>query len=154
MFSDDRKCAKVNISDVLNEMFEDTVEPRNGLIIIGKCNADVIKRLKRYYKNIVSINRNGLLIDREWAEFLGENNFLVGLSLDGPKKINDKFRVDYKKEGTFKRIMTAISYLREYNVDFNILTVVTEELAGKAGYLYKFYKRNKFERRLPQSHWL
>ena len=42
MFSDDRKCAKVNISDVLNEMFEDTVEPRNGLIIIGKCNADFI----------------------------------------------------------------------------------------------------------------
>lgn len=109
----------------------------------------LIELQKKYNdKNLIienTIQTNGLLIDKEWAQFLGENHFLVGLSLDGPRKINDNYRVDYNKNGTFERIMSAINYLREYNVDFNILTVVTEELAGKAGYLYKFYKRNKFE---------
>jgi uncharacterized protein len=91
-----------------------------------------------------TIQTNGILIDDEWAEFLHENNFLVGLSLDGPKKLNDAARVDASGHGTFEGIMSAVNLLRQYKVDFNILTVVTDEISKKASYLYKFYKRNNF----------
>lgn len=98
-------------------------------------------------KNLVienTLQTNGLLIDREWAAFLRENHFLVGLSLDGPKKLHDRNRFDYRGNGTFERVMNTARLLQEYEVPFNILSVITEELSQKAGYLYKFYKRNRF----------
>jgi uncharacterized protein len=91
-----------------------------------------------------TIQTNGLLIDEEWAKFLYENDFLVGLSLDGPKKLNDAARVDISGNGTFEKNMDTVNLLRHYKVDFNILTVVTDEISKKASYLYKFYKRNNF----------
>lgn len=91
-----------------------------------------------------TIQTNGYCIDETWAEFFAEHHFLVGLSLDGPKKLHNACRIDYRGEGTFDRVMHAAALLRQYHVDFNILTVVTEELTQKAEYLYKFYKRNGF----------
>lgn len=92
-----------------------------------------------------TIQTNGILINDEWAEFLAENHFLVGLSLDGPKKIHDHYRQDTNGQGTFDRVMNAVKLLEQYRVPYNILTVVTNETAEKASYLYKFYKRNHFE---------
>ena len=91
-----------------------------------------------------TIQTNGLLIDEEWAEILTKNHFLVGLSLDGPRKMHDAARFDVKGEGTFERLMNTVSILKQYKVDFNILTVVTNETAANASALYKFYQRNKF----------
>lgn len=91
-----------------------------------------------------TLQTNGLLIDREWASFLHEHNFLVGISLDGPKKLHDQNRGDYLGNGTFEHVMAATRLLREYQVPFNILSVITEDSTTKAGYLYKFYKRNHF----------
>ena len=92
-----------------------------------------------------SIQTNGLLLDEEWAKFLAEEDFLGGISLDGPKKIHDRYRKDASGRGTFAKVMQSISLLRRYGVRFNILTVVTEEAAQKASYLYDFYKRNGFD---------
>lgn len=91
-----------------------------------------------------TIQTNGLLLDDEWADFFHENHFLVGISLDGPRKIHDYGRVDAAGNGTFERLMHAISILKKHKVDYNILTVITEETAQKASTLYKFYKRNDF----------
>lgn len=91
-----------------------------------------------------TLQTNGILIDEEWAKFLAENHFLVGLSLDGPKKIHDGCRKSVQGEGTFERVMHTISLLEQYHVDHNILSVVTNEAAAKASYLYKFYRRNGF----------
>lgn len=91
-----------------------------------------------------TIQTNGVLIDREWAQFFAEHDFLVGISLDGPRKIHDAYRTDANGNPTFTRIMNGIALLREYGGRFNIATVVTEELAHQAAYLYKFYKRNNF----------
>lgn len=57
-FSDDKKCQEIDIPMTLKTLLEDTEYKKDGLIIIGKCNARVIKALRRYYKNMVSINRN------------------------------------------------------------------------------------------------
>lgn len=91
-----------------------------------------------------TIQTNGLLINKEWAQFFAENRFLVGLSIDGPKDVHDKYRVDPKGDGTFDRVMQTAGLLKRYGVDVNILTVVTEFSAKKAKYLYSFYKRNGF----------
>ncbi|MBP3486906.1 MAG: anaerobic sulfatase maturase [Roseburia sp.] len=98
-------------------------------------------------KNLIienTIQTNGILIDEEWAKFLNENDFLVGLSLDGPRKLHDSARLDAKGQRTFERLMQTVDILRKYRVNFNILTVVTNETAGKASAFYKFYKRNHF----------
>jgi uncharacterized protein len=91
-----------------------------------------------------TLQTNGLLLDEEWAEFLQENHFLVGLSLDGPRKVNGA-RVGVSGDETFDKVMHTISILRQYDVDFNIISVITEQTTSKAGLLYKFYKRNHFD---------
>ncbi len=73
-----------------------------------------------------AIQTNGISLDREWAGFLKENHFLAGVSLDGTSFTHDRFRVDVKGEGTFGRVVAGIELLKEYEVDFNILTVVND----------------------------
>lgn len=91
-----------------------------------------------------TLQTNGMLVDEEWARFFHENHFLVGLSLDGPRKLHDKYRVDAAGGATFSRVMETVQLFRQYQVDFNILTVVTQETAFAATSLYKFYRRNNF----------
>lgn len=92
-----------------------------------------------------TIQTNGILIDEKWAEFFAENHFLAGISLDGPKKIHDYYRRDVSGNPTFVKVMHTISLFEQYHVDYNILSVITNESAKKASYLYQFYKRNRFE---------
>lgn len=90
-----------------------------------------------------TIQTNGVLMDEEWARFLSENHFLVGISLDGPKKLHDANRVDVNGKPTFYQVMDTLSLFERFHVDYNILTVVTNETTMKASSLYHFYKRNK-----------
>lgn len=103
---------------------------------------------KRYQKpgQIIenTIQTNGVLIDEEWAAFFAEHDFLVGISLDGPRKVHDACRVDASGQPTFERVMDGIALLKAHGVRYNIATVVTESLTSQAAYLYKFYKRNAF----------
>ncbi len=91
-----------------------------------------------------TIQTNGLLIDEKWARFLGEHRFLVGLSLDGPKKMHDRYRKDAGGQDTFARIMHSVQLLEQYYVDYNVVTVVTNDTAKQASFLYKFWKRNHY----------
>lgn len=85
-----------------------------------------------------TIQTNGVLMDEEWARFLSENHFLVGISLDGPKKLHDANRVDVNGKPTFYQVMDTLSLFERFHVDYNILTVVTNETAMKASSLYPF----------------
>lgn len=76
-----------------------------------------------------SIQTNGLTIDAEWAEFLAENRFLTGLSLDGTKAIHDANRIDAAGRGTYSRVKKAAALLGAAGAEFNILCVVTSALA-------------------------
>lgn len=91
-----------------------------------------------------TIQTNGILIDEEWAEFLHDNHFLVGLSLDGPRKLHDAARVTANGDGTFDLLMRTVGILKQYQVDFNVISVITNDTAAKASALYRFYKRNRF----------
>jgi len=103
---------------------------------------------KKYNQRNIEINNaiqtNGLAIDEEWAYFFAQNNFLVGISLDGPKKIHDLYRVDNQGEGTFQRIIKAIHLFDQYHVKYNILTVVTAQVARHIHKIYNFFKNKSF----------
>ena len=74
-----------------------------------------------------SLQTNGTLLTEEWFPFLAENNFLVGLSLDGPEEIHDNYRVDRGGQPTFHRVLNTLHNLQKYNVQYNVLTCVTNE---------------------------
>ncbi|QHI70011.1 anaerobic sulfatase maturase [Tichowtungia aerotolerans] len=83
---------------------------------------------------------NGTLIDNKWCKFLAKEKFLIGLSLDGPRHVHDKFRVDRGGKPTFDRVMKALKLMKAHRVDFNTLTCVTRQNAKHAVEIYNFLK--------------
>lgn len=92
-----------------------------------------------------TIQTNGVLLDDEWAAFFAKNDFLVGLSLDGPRKINDAFRVKTDGSNTFDKIMSAAALLKNHGASFNILSVITSRAAEHPEHLYRFFKKQGFD---------
>ncbi len=86
-----------------------------------------------------ALQTNGTLLDDEWCEFLAENHFLVGLSLDGPPQWHDSFRRDKKGEPTFHRAWRGIELLRKHNVEHNVLVTLNSVNASHAGDIYRFF---------------
>jgi uncharacterized protein len=83
---------------------------------------------------------NGILLNAEWCEFFAENNFLVGLSIDGPRELHDKYRVDKGGKPTFDKVMRGIEYLKKYGIEYNTLTVVQRDNSYYPLEVYNFLK--------------
>ena len=83
---------------------------------------------------------NGLLLDDEWCRFLKDNNFLVGLSIDGPQNIHDKHRRDSKGSPTHSIVMKSLERLHHYEIPFNTLTAVTDEVSRNPLEVYRFLR--------------
>lgn len=92
-----------------------------------------------------ALQTNGTLLNERWAAFFKTYRFLIGVSLDGPRDIHDRRRVDAQGQGSFQRVMRGISHLRRLGVDFNILTVIHRDNVGKATELFRFYKQEGFD---------
>jgi uncharacterized protein len=71
-----------------------------------------------------TIQTNGTRLDEEWAAFLREHDFLVGISIDGPRDIHNAYRVDKGGKGSFDQVMRGLGVLREAGVEWNALTTV------------------------------
>lgn len=99
------------------------------------------KNNKKNIKIHYAIQTNGYALDEEWAKFFHDNKFLVGLSVDGTKELHDLYRIDASGNGTFNRIIKCANMLEKNEVDFNILTVVTNALARRPEAVYNFYKK-------------
>jgi len=87
-----------------------------------------------------SLQTNGTLLTAEWCQFLKKYNFMVGISLDGPKEIHDRYRRDRKSNGTFNQVMRGLKLLQEYKVDYNVLACVARETAKQPLDVYHFLK--------------
>ena len=87
-----------------------------------------------------ALQTNGTLIDNEWAGFLAEHHFLVGVSIDGPRELHDCYRVDKGQAPTFDRVMRGIAKLKEHDVEFNTLTVVHRQNSVHPIEVYRFLK--------------
>ena len=83
---------------------------------------------------------NGLLIDDEWCVFFKQHDFLVGLSVDGPRELHDTYRVDRRGQGTFDLVMRGWRYLRKHEVDFNILCTVNAANQQHGRAVYRFFR--------------
>ena len=87
-----------------------------------------------------TLQTNATLIDDAWARFLGDNGFLVGVSIDGPRDLHDAYRVDKGGKRTFDRVMTGLDALRRQGVDWNCLTTVNAANAEHGGEVYRFLR--------------
>src|SRR6185312_10577478 len=87
-----------------------------------------------------AIQTNGTLLDDEWCEFLVANNFLVGLSIDGPAEMHDAYRVDKRQQPTFDKVMRGLELLKLHRVEFNTLTVVNRINSQSPLEVYRFLK--------------
>jgi len=83
---------------------------------------------------------NGILLDDEWCRFFHENNFLIGLSLDGPKALHDVYRKDRGGHGTFDRVLAAARLLQAHKVEFNILCTVNAKNSRHPLEVYRFFR--------------
>ena len=87
-----------------------------------------------------SLQTNGTLLDADWAGFLAAQEFLVGISVDGPRRQHDHFRKDRAGRPTFDTVMRGLDHLRAAGVEFNILTTVHHANIGRGKELYRFLR--------------
>lgn len=87
-----------------------------------------------------TIQTNGTLLNEEWCGFFRENNFLVGISVDGPKNLHDRYRQDKKGNSTFQRVIESIKLLNRCGVEFNILSTVNRINADHPLEVYRFFR--------------
>jgi uncharacterized protein len=108
---------------------------------------DFFKRIIELQKPFVgqktitnSFQTNGTLLTDEWCSFLKKNNFMVGISLDGPKEVHDRYRRDRKGKGTFDQVMHGLRLLQKHKVEYNVLACVARESAKRPLDIYHFFK--------------
>ena len=87
-----------------------------------------------------TIQTNGTLIDQNWASFFRDNGFLVGISIDGPADLHDRYRRDKGGAPTFDKVLRGISLLYRNNVEFNTMTTVNKTSEGRGLEVYSFLK--------------
>src|SRR5205085_3744173 len=72
----------------------------------------------------ISLQTNGTLLNSDWASVLLENAVNIGISLDGPKNVNDVYRIDHRGRGSYDRVRTGMDALRKADIPFGLLTVI------------------------------
>ncbi|MCV2892858.1 anaerobic sulfatase maturase [Lentibacter sp. XHP0401] len=92
-----------------------------------------------------SLQTNAMLLDDEWGHFLADNRFLVGISIDGPKQIHDRYRVDRAGRPTFDAVIRGLEVLQRQGVAHNALTTVHRANGGKGKDIYRFLKGLGFD---------
>jgi uncharacterized protein len=102
-----------------------------------------------------TIQTNGLLLDHPWCEFLKENGFLVGLSIDGPRDLHDAYRRDPSGDPTFERVANALKLLQTHEVEHNALVVVHRRNADHPRRVYRFLRDSgiEFVQFIPLVEW-
>ncbi len=87
-----------------------------------------------------ALQTNAVLIDKSWCDLFRQYNWLLGVSLDGPEEVNDLYRFNKEKRGTWKRVMQSVETLQANHVEFNILCVLSSANVEKPKELYRFYR--------------
>lgn len=109
----------------------------------------IIALQKKYAPDGVRISNalqtNGTLLTDDWGAFLKDNQFLVGLSVDGPKKVHDRYRTDRAGRPTFDAVMRGLDVLQRFKIEHNALCTVHRANSGKGKGVYTFLKGLGFE---------
>lgn len=87
-----------------------------------------------------TLQTNGTLLDDAWCQFLHANNFLVGISLDGPEHLHNVYRKNKGGNPTFAQVMHGVELLKKHQVEFNILCTVNSANCSQPLEVYKFFR--------------
>ena len=87
-----------------------------------------------------TMQTNGTRLNDEWCQFLRKNDFLVGISIDGPRKLHDAHRVDKQGRPTFDRVMRGLRLLQKHGVEYNVLVTVNRINANDPLAVYRFLR--------------
>jgi len=143
----------------LELMIRQTLQQTTGSISFGWQGGEPTLMGLSFFRNAVEFQRrygqgrsvgnglqtNGLLINKEWTQFLNEYNFLVGLSLDGPEHIHDRYRTFSNGKPSWKKIVTSAKIMLEAGVAVNVLTTVNDYSVQFPEEIYSFHKSLGFE---------
>ncbi len=103
-----------------------------------------VVRLQAKYANGKKIENglqtNGITLDDEWCIFFKEHNFLIGISIDGPEELHNKYRLNKNGYGSFTDVIVGIELLKKHHVAFNTLTVISSENQSSPDTIYDFLK--------------
>ncbi len=109
---------------------------------------DFFKRVVEYQRQFLppgkrihnALQTNGTLLNDAWCRFFAEQRFLIGLSLDGPRELHDRYRVTRGGKPTFDEVMRGLQLLKTHRAEFNTLTVVHRDLAHHPREVYEFLR--------------
>ncbi|GEA52256.1 anaerobic sulfatase maturase [Vibrio inusitatus NBRC 102082] len=140
----------------LEKFVRDYIEGQNSLQIIFSWQGGEATMLGiSYFEKVVELQRkyqpegvtisndlqtNGTLLNDQWCEFLKKNNFLVGLSIDGPELLHNTYRTNKAGRGTFKQVMRAVDLLHKHEVKFATLTCVNNLTSRNPLEVYRFLR--------------
>jgi uncharacterized protein len=111
-----------------------------GLDFFKRSLAYVAKYRKPGQNVLHTMQTNGTLLNDEWCAFFKEHDFLIGLSVDGPREMHDAYRVNKGGAGSFDQVMRGWELLRGYNVDLNILCTIHAANADHPLEVYRFFR--------------
>jgi DNA-binding LacI/PurR family transcriptional regulator len=137
LFSDDKRCRYADLNKIINDMYEETEGKCDGLIVIGKCNVDALKKLNQKYKNVVSVNRNST--NYEVDEVVCDGRKVATLALEYLVELGHR-KIGYvgtcHNEARYRGFLDVV---QKYNIDLEpryILETKQSELEG-----YEMMKR-------------
>ncbi|MDD4823392.1 MAG: anaerobic sulfatase-maturation protein [Bacteroidales bacterium] len=87
-----------------------------------------------------ALQTNGILLNDDWCRFFKDNDFLIGISIDGPEDIHDHYRKNKGGLGTFRQVMRGIELLQKHGVEFNTMGVIHDYNAKRPLEVYHFLK--------------
>lgn len=83
---------------------------------------------------------NGTLLDEDWCRFFKDNDFAIGISIDGPQEFHDAFRPDKRGKGTHARVMQSLGLLQKFHVPYTVLCTVNSVNAKAPLTIYKYFR--------------
>ena len=87
-----------------------------------------------------ALQTNGVLLNQRWCELFRAYNWLIGLSLDGPEELHNRYRLNKAGQGTWKQVIGALERLQRNAISFNVLCVLSEANVDRPGELYRFFR--------------
>lgn len=156
LYKDQGRCGGFNMSDEVLELFiRQYMESQTMLQVLFTWHGgEALMRPLSFYKRVMelqkryaggrtiynSIQTNGTLLTDEWCRFFRENNWLVGLSIDGPQEFHDKYRRDKEGRPSFAKVIRGVDLMNKYGVEWNALAVVHNCNADYPIDFYNFFK--------------
>ncbi len=102
---------------------------------------ELTEQLRRPGQQVTfALQTNGTLLDDDWAQFLVEHGFLVGLSMDGPEELHDAYRVNKAGRGTHAQVLRGWELLQRHGVDTNILCTVHHANQDRPLEVYRYFR--------------